>query len=154
MLPHFLASNAIPTVIGPENKYYMVDHHHFCLAVYRADIPDELKFVILNITASWSDLSHEEFWKRMLASGYFWPFDAVGTLHPALLPSTSLVCILSSFVSFGCCRAHHLPSQPSYGPLHPNYLPRDVSKCPDDPYRSLVAQVILGGAIRKSCVSS
>jgi len=38
------------------------------------------------------------------------------------------------------------------GPLDPIYLPKRVDLCPDDPYRSLVAEVIIAGAINKTLV--
>lgn len=75
-----LNRNAIPTVVGPDNKFFMTDHHHFCLAVYRARIAPQLKFVILNVSDNWVDMPEEPFWIRMLANGFFWPFDGVGTI--------------------------------------------------------------------------
>jgi len=34
----------------------------------------------LNVTDNWTDLPEEPFWIRMLANGFFWPFDGVGTI--------------------------------------------------------------------------
>jgi len=86
-LEKYLKKNMIPVVMGPGNKYYMTDHHHHVRAMYDANIADDLKKLIANVTDNWSKMEESDFWPQMLVSGYYWPFDPKehGPLDPAYL---------------------------------------------------------------------
>jgi hypothetical protein len=117
-LEKWLTKNQIPVVIGPNNDFYMTDHHHHCSAMANSNIKSSWKVMIANVTDNWSNLDLEDFWPKMLKTGYYWPYDPQGN-----------------------------------GPLDPSYLPHKVDEMPDDPYRSLVANLIDIGEIEKTDVS-
>ena len=39
----FVRSNQMPVVVGPENKFFIIDHHHQCRAVQDANIRPQWK---------------------------------------------------------------------------------------------------------------
>lgn len=72
---------AVPHVIGPDKRIYMVDHHHFCRVMH--DLGQGT--VLLGETlADWSGLSLEKFWRKMEKSNRCWPIDIDGNRRPCI----------------------------------------------------------------------
>jgi hypothetical protein len=69
-----LESHMIPVVMGPKDRFYVVDHHHFCLALLLNKL--EMGFVLP--IADFSHLSRESFWINLDAHGWCHPYDAAG----------------------------------------------------------------------------
>jgi hypothetical protein len=63
-----------PTVLGPEDKHYIVDHHHFGLALLEEDV----KTVSLMVLKDLSWLSPDTFWMTMDHHQWVHPYDNSG----------------------------------------------------------------------------
>ena len=69
-----LSSHWFPAISGPENKYYVVDHHHFGLALLEEDV--KTVSVMLLKDLSWLDPS--KFWSVMDHHQWVHPYDSDG----------------------------------------------------------------------------
>ncbi len=67
-------SHWFPSVIGPGNKYYIVDHHHLGLALHQ----EGQKSVMLTVLKDLSWLDIQTFWKVMEFSQWVHPYDGEG----------------------------------------------------------------------------
>jgi hypothetical protein len=75
----YLERKAIPHVVGPGRRLFMVDHHHLVRVLWSLDMRDA---VLGDELADWSDLEIKPFWRKMESSGYCWPIDADGNRRP------------------------------------------------------------------------
>lgn len=79
----FLLNRPIPTVLGPNQRFYMIDHHHLGLALTQVDVGGAYIEVIDDL----SRLSPRAFWTRMEQQGQVYPYDETGQRIPiSLLP--------------------------------------------------------------------
>lgn len=80
----YLSENPIPVVVGPEGRLYMVDHHHLARAVIESDHSK----VYIQVIENYSNLSQEEFWKKMKKNHFVYLRDDVteSVLSPEDLP--------------------------------------------------------------------
>jgi hypothetical protein len=69
-----LASHWFPVISGPEDKYYIVDHHHFGLALLEEDVKTVSVMLLKNL--SWLDPS--KFWSVMDHHQWVHPYDSEG----------------------------------------------------------------------------
>jgi len=69
-----LANHWFPGVLGPEGKMYIVDHHHFGLAL----IEEEVRKVSLMVLKDLSWLDHDAFWHVMDLHNWVHPYDQSG----------------------------------------------------------------------------
>ena len=69
-----LTSHWFPAVLGPEDKYYIVDHHHFGLALLEEGVKAVSAMVLKDL--SWLDPSR--FWGVMDHHQWVHPFDNDG----------------------------------------------------------------------------
>lgn len=69
-----LDSHWFPAVAGPDGNYFIVDHHHFGLAL----IEEDVKQVSLMILKDLSWLEHGAFWNAMDHHQWVHPFDGNG----------------------------------------------------------------------------
>lgn len=67
-------SHWFPSIIGPEKKYYIIDHHHLGLALYQ----EGQKNVLLTVLKDLSWLDEQTFWKVMEFSQWVHPYDEHG----------------------------------------------------------------------------
>lgn len=67
-------SHWFPSVIGPENRYYIVDHHHLGLALHE----EKQEMVLLTVLKDLSWLDMDTFWKVMEFSQWVHPYDEKG----------------------------------------------------------------------------
>jgi hypothetical protein len=78
-----LTRRPIPVVRGAGNELFMVDHHHFGLALWQAEVESAYVRVIEDI----SSLSQAEFWRQMETDGRAYPYDEDGRrVRPEHLP--------------------------------------------------------------------
>lgn len=73
-LDKVLRARPIPAVRGPGGELFIIDHHHFGLALWQADVSD----VYARVIADRSRVSQPVFWRRMEADGRLYPFDERG----------------------------------------------------------------------------
>lgn len=69
-----LASHWFPAIAGPEHKYYIVDHHHFGLAL----IEEEVKTVSVMLLKDLSWLDAPNFWTVMDHHQWVHAYDSEG----------------------------------------------------------------------------
>lgn len=69
-----LASHWFPAVYGPGDRYYIVDHHHFGLAL----LEEEVKTVSLMLLKDLSWLELSKFWTVMDHHQWVHPYDSHG----------------------------------------------------------------------------
>lgn len=80
-----LQKRPIPAVYGPDGGLFMVDHHHFGMALCLAD----LGRAYVHVIGDASELSQAAFWKRMETEGRLHPFDECGQrIPPSRLPTS------------------------------------------------------------------
>ena len=78
-----LSGKPIPTVKGPGGELFMIDNHHFGLALWQA----EVDHAYARILDDRSDLAPETFWRSMESDGCLYPYDESGRrVEPAHLP--------------------------------------------------------------------
>ncbi|NLR98248.1 chromosome partitioning protein ParB [Rhizobium sp. P38BS-XIX] len=70
----FLGNHMVPAVLGPRQRYYVIDHHHLCLALLEEGVKD----VLVTTVADLSRLDRESFWFVMDCRDWMHPFDAEG----------------------------------------------------------------------------
>jgi hypothetical protein len=82
-LEKLLLTRPIPAVKGPDGDLYIIDHHHFGLALWQA----EIDYAFAQIIDDLSTLSYGAFWRRMESDGRLYPFDEDGRrVSPQRLP--------------------------------------------------------------------
>lgn len=82
-LAKLLDGRPIPAVRGPEGDLYMVDNHHFGLALWHAEIEQAYARVIDDK----STLTPAAFWNWMESEGWLYPYDEEGRrVAPCALP--------------------------------------------------------------------
>lgn len=69
-----LANHCFPCVIGPKGKHYIIDHHHFGLAL----LQEENKEVWLSVLKDLSNLKIPTFWRVMEHHQWVHPYDSNG----------------------------------------------------------------------------
>jgi hypothetical protein len=69
-----LAGRPIPAVVGPKGQLFMIDHHHFGLALWQADVTA----AYVRVIDDKSRLGQAAFVKEMEADGRLYPYDEDG----------------------------------------------------------------------------
>ena len=66
----------VPIIIGPDGRYYLIDHHHSTLAFWEVDEKNAYVVVKENWSKSWRGLPLKKrmmkFWAKMEKSGHAW----------------------------------------------------------------------------------
>lgn len=65
-----IIEKVIPVVIGPDQKYYILDGHHSSYALLKAEIPHNKKVLHVSITKDCSTCSDNEFKRTMTQDGF------------------------------------------------------------------------------------
>src|ERR1700744_6201460 len=73
-----LGTHMIPVVLGPDKRYYVVDHHHLARALHDEGIKDILVTVIGDLTM----VDRDAFWGVMDNKRWVYPYDAKGERRP------------------------------------------------------------------------
>jgi hypothetical protein len=74
----FLGKRLIPVILGPKDRYYVIDHHHLARALRDEGVKDVAVTVIANL----SKLDGDSFWFVMDNRDWTHPFDADGRRRP------------------------------------------------------------------------
>jgi hypothetical protein len=69
-----LGRHMIPVVLGPDEHYYVVDHHHLARALHEEDVKDILVTIIGDLTM----VDRDAFWGVMDNKRWVYPYDAKG----------------------------------------------------------------------------
>ena len=72
--PDFLGRHMIPVVLGPKERYYVIDHHHLSLALYREGV----KHIAAAVVADLRRLDSDAFFIYLDNRGWMHPYDADG----------------------------------------------------------------------------
>ncbi len=64
-LDDYLKEKWTPAILGPDQKYWIIDHHHLSFALLKADIPKEKKRLYLKIIHDWSNKNWNTFAQEM-----------------------------------------------------------------------------------------
>jgi hypothetical protein len=70
----FLATHMIPVVLGPQQRPYVIDHHHLARALYDEGVEHVATSVVLDL----SRLEPDAFWIVLDNRGWMHPFDEHG----------------------------------------------------------------------------
>jgi hypothetical protein len=70
----FLGSHMIPTVLGPKQRHYVLDHHHLAMALHQAGQQEVLVTVLVDLSA----LAKASFWTYLDNRAWCHPYDAAG----------------------------------------------------------------------------
>jgi len=70
----FLGQHSVPVVVGPKNKFYLIDHHHLC----RALIEENVKEILIQKIQNLSFLNKQEFWHYMELKRWVYPYNENG----------------------------------------------------------------------------
>ena len=73
-LLRFLEKRPIPAVLGPEDSFYIIDHHHLSLALWQSNVHEAFVDVVDDL----SHLAKRHFYARMTEMGWIHPFDESG----------------------------------------------------------------------------
>jgi hypothetical protein len=124
-----LHRHVVPAVIGPKDRPYIVDHHHFARALLEEDAPEIAVYVIADL----QHLPKDEFWGFLDNSAWCHAYDAEGCrrelsdIPKSLLeleddPYRSLV---ASLIRAGGCAK---TSRPFFEFLWADFLRRRIKK--------------------------
>ena len=69
-----IGKHMIPVVVGPDKRYYVVDHHHMARALHEEGIKDILVTVIGDLRM----VERDAFWGVMDNKRWVYPYDAKG----------------------------------------------------------------------------
>ena len=84
-LRRFLEKRPTPAVLGPDEDFYIIDHHHLSLALWQSEIEE----VFVRVVCDLSDMPKLAFWQAMAAFGWLHAYDIRGRrVGPTRLPST------------------------------------------------------------------
>ena len=72
--PDFLGRHLIPVVLGPKERYYVIDHHHLSLALYKEGV----KHIATTVVADLRRLDSDAFFIYLDNRGWMHPYDADG----------------------------------------------------------------------------
>ena len=70
----FLGTHMIPVIRGPQNQFYVIDHHHLVLALHKEGV----KEIAVTVVADLHKLEIEGFWIYLDNRGWMHPFDQAG----------------------------------------------------------------------------
>src|SRR5580698_5852111 len=69
-----LGKHMIPVVLGPDQHYYVVDHHHLARALHDEGVED----ILVTIIGDLSMVERDAFWGVMDNKRWVYPYDAKG----------------------------------------------------------------------------
>ncbi len=74
----FLGKHMIPVVLGPEDRHYVIDHHHLARALHDEGVENVLVTVVKNLRT----LEPDSFWFVLDNHSWMHPYDDEGRLRP------------------------------------------------------------------------
>ncbi|OAX58008.1 ParB-like protein [Xanthomonas graminis] len=73
-----LGKHMIPVVLGPDGKFYVVDHHHLARALHEEGVKD----ILVSVVADLSVVDKAAFWSVLDHFRWAYPYDAKGERRP------------------------------------------------------------------------
>jgi hypothetical protein len=73
----FLGTHLIPVVLGPQQRHYVIDHHHLARALYEEGVAHVASTVVANL----SKLERDAFWVYLDNRSWSHLYDAKGKLR-------------------------------------------------------------------------
>jgi hypothetical protein len=70
----FLGRHMIPVVLGPDQRHYVVDHHHLARALHDEGVED----IIVSVIADLTMVDRDAFWGVLDSHKWAYPYDAKG----------------------------------------------------------------------------
>jgi hypothetical protein len=70
----FVGHHMIPVVLGPDKRYYVVDHHHLARALHDEGVKD----ILVTVIGDLSMVERDAFWGVMDNKRWVYPYDAKG----------------------------------------------------------------------------
>ena len=70
----FLGKHMIPVILGPNDRHYVIDHHHLARALHEEGVKDMLVTVVANL----SMVDRDTFWTVLDNRSWMHPFDENG----------------------------------------------------------------------------
>jgi hypothetical protein len=70
----FLGQHMIPVILGPKNRFYVIDHHHLARALHEEKVKD----ILVTPVADLSRLEPASFWFVLDNRSWMHPFDSDG----------------------------------------------------------------------------
>ena len=70
----FVGRHMIPVVLGPDKRYYVVDHHHLARALHDEGVKD----ILVTVIGDLSMVERDAFWGVMDNKRWVYPYDAKG----------------------------------------------------------------------------
>ena len=70
----FLGRHTIPVILGPKDRFYIIDHHHITRALYE----ERQEKVLVTVVATLKRLEPDAFWFVLDNHGWMHPFDDQG----------------------------------------------------------------------------
>jgi hypothetical protein len=70
----FLGKHMIPVILGPNDRHYVIDHHHLARALHEEGVKDILVTVVANL----SMVDRDAFWTVLDNRNWMHPFDDKG----------------------------------------------------------------------------
>ena len=74
----YLGRHLIPTIWGPKERHYIIDHHHLARALHEEGV----EHVLVTVVADLRRLEPDAFWFVMENRNWMHAFDAEGRRHP------------------------------------------------------------------------
>jgi hypothetical protein len=71
------AKHMVPVVLGPDERHYVVDHHHMACALHKAGE----KNIFITVIADLTMVNRDAFWDVMDNKRWVYPYDAKGKRH-------------------------------------------------------------------------
>jgi hypothetical protein len=73
-----IGEHMIPVVVGPDKRYYVVDHHHLARALHEAKV----KHVLVTVIGDLRMVDKDAFWGVMDNKRWVYPYDSKGERRP------------------------------------------------------------------------
>ena len=73
-----LGTHMIPVVLGPDKRYYVVDHHHLARALHDEGVKD----ILVTIIGDLAMVDRDAFWGVLDNKRWVYPYDAKGERRP------------------------------------------------------------------------
>jgi hypothetical protein len=86
---YYFEDHIVPVVKGPDNKFYLIDHHHFVRACWE-NVGGPLQVMTRTVYDGSKLKSMAKFWTMMKKKAWVYPYDQLGKgpHDPSLLPIT------------------------------------------------------------------
>jgi hypothetical protein len=72
-----LGKHTIPVVLGPDQRHYVIDHHHLARSLHEEGVKDILVTIIADLTM----VDRDAFWGVLDNHRWVYPYDAKGERH-------------------------------------------------------------------------